>query len=149
MTKNWTSYNRYTATAWEGSYHSYREGNTNIHPVPVARNLDSWLDASLSMTEHISKICSSSFYYLNNVGSGSISPISQQSHLFMLSYQFVLTKVTVYCMVCQNAHWSNYNVCRMPVLDWYLLRVDCHITRSLLSCIGYRFTLELYSRFLC
>ena len=44
-----------------------REGNTNIHPVPVARNLDSWLDASLSMTEHISKICSSSFYYLNNI----------------------------------------------------------------------------------
>ena len=44
-----------------------RVGNTNIHPVPVARNLDSWLDASLSMTEHISKICSSSFYYLNNI----------------------------------------------------------------------------------
>ena len=44
-----------------------REGNTNIHPVPFARNLDSWLDASLSMTEHISKICSSSFYYLNNI----------------------------------------------------------------------------------
>ena len=44
-----------------------REGNTNILPVPVARKLDSWLDASLSMTEHISKICSSSFYYLNNI----------------------------------------------------------------------------------
>ena len=44
-----------------------RVGNTNIHPVPVARNLGSWLDANLSMTEHISKICSSSFYYLNNL----------------------------------------------------------------------------------
>ena len=44
-----------------------REGNTNIHPVPVARKLDSWLDNSLYMTEHISKICSSSFYYLNNI----------------------------------------------------------------------------------
>ena len=44
-----------------------RVGNTNIHPVSVARNLDSWLDANLSMTEHISKICSSSFYYLNNL----------------------------------------------------------------------------------
>ena len=29
-------------------------GNTNIHPVPVARNLDSGLDASISMKEHIS-----------------------------------------------------------------------------------------------
>ena len=45
-----------------------RVGNTiNIHPVPVARNLGSWLDANLSMTGHISKICSSSFYYLNNL----------------------------------------------------------------------------------
>ena len=44
-----------------------REGNTHSHPVPVARNLDSWLDANLSMTEHISKIRSSSFYYLNNL----------------------------------------------------------------------------------
>ena len=44
-----------------------RVGNTNIHPVPVPRSLGSWLDASLSMTEHISKSCSSSFYYLNNL----------------------------------------------------------------------------------
>ena len=71
--------------------------------------------------------------WITYVGSGSISPTSQQSHLFMLWYQFVLTKVTVYCMVCQTAHWSNYNLCRMPVLDWYLLRVDCHITPLLIK----------------
>ena len=41
-----------------------RVGNTNIYPVPVARNLGSWFDANISMTDHISKICSSSFYYL-------------------------------------------------------------------------------------
>ena len=44
-----------------------RVGNTNIHPVAVARNLRSWLDANVSMTEHISKSCSSSFHYLNNL----------------------------------------------------------------------------------
>ena len=71
--------------------------------------------------------------WITYVGSGSISLTSQQSHLFMLWYQFVLTKVTVYCMVCQTAHWSNYNLCRMPVLDWYLLRVDCHITPLLIK----------------
>ena len=27
-----------------------RKGNTNIHPVPVARNLDSWLDTSVIIT---------------------------------------------------------------------------------------------------
>ena len=36
-------------------------------------------------------------------------------------------------MVCQAAHWSNYNVCRMPVLGWYLLRVDCRITSLLIK----------------
>ena len=71
--------------------------------------------------------------WITYVGSRRISPISLQSHLFMLSHQFVLTKVTVYCMVCQTAHWSNYSVCRMPVLDWYLLRVDCHITPLLIK----------------
>ena len=44
-----------------------RVGNTNIHPVAVARNLGSWLDANASMTEHISKSCSSSFHDLNNL----------------------------------------------------------------------------------
>ena len=44
-----------------------RVGNTNIYPVPVARNLGSWFDTNISMTDHISKICSSSFYYLYNL----------------------------------------------------------------------------------
>ena len=62
-----------------------RVGNTNIHPVPVARNLDSWLDANVSMTEHISKICSSSFYYLNNLRRIWISKKSAKSliHAFI------------------------------------------------------------------
>ena len=42
-------------------------GNTNIYPVPVPRNLGSWFNANISMTDHISKICSSSFYYLYNL----------------------------------------------------------------------------------
>ena len=34
--------------------------NTNIYPVPVARNLGLWFNANISMTDYISKICSSS-----------------------------------------------------------------------------------------
>ena len=86
-----------------------------------------WRNIFRKFAAHLSAI------WITYVGSGSISPISQQSHLFMLSYQFVSTKVTVYFMACQTAHWSNYNVCRMPVLDWYLLRVDCHITPLLIK----------------
>ena len=44
-----------------------RVGNTNIYPVPVAGNLGAWFDANISMTDHISKIFSSSFYYLYNL----------------------------------------------------------------------------------
>ena len=42
-------------------------GNTNIHPVPIARNLGSWFDANMSMLDHISKTCKSSFHYLYNI----------------------------------------------------------------------------------
>ena len=86
-----------------------------------------WRNIFRKFTAHHSTI------WITYVWSGSILPISQQSHLFILSYQFVLTKVTVYCMVCQTANWSNYNVCKMPVLDWYLVRVDCHITPLLIK----------------
>lgn len=44
-----------------------RVGNTNIHPVPFARNLGSWFDANMSMLDHISKTCKSSFHYLYNI----------------------------------------------------------------------------------
>ena len=88
------------------------------------------------MTEHISKICSSSFYYLNNIRRVRkyLSNKSAESliHAF-ISIRLNYCKVTVYCMVCQTALWSNYNVCRMPVLDWYLLMVDCHITPLLIK----------------
>ena len=49
-----------------------REGNTNIHPVPVARNL------FRKFAAHHSAIC------ITYVGSGSISLTGQQSHLLML-----------------------------------------------------------------
>ena len=42
-------------------------GDSDIHRVPIARNLDSWCDSRLSMTTHITKICASSFYYIYNI----------------------------------------------------------------------------------
>ena len=46
---------------------SIRVGDSNIHPVPIARNLGSWFDSRLSMATHITKICASSFYYIYNI----------------------------------------------------------------------------------
>ena len=46
---------------------SIRVGDSDIHPVPIARNLGCWFDSRLSMAPHITNICASSFYYIYNI----------------------------------------------------------------------------------
>ena len=46
---------------------SIRVGDSDIHPVPLARNLGCWFDSRLSMASHITKLCASSFYYVYNI----------------------------------------------------------------------------------
>ena len=43
---------------------SIRVGDSDIHPVPIARNLGSWFDSRLSMATHITKICTFLFILL-------------------------------------------------------------------------------------
>ena len=60
-------------------------GDSDIHPLPIARNLRSWFDSRLSMATHITKICSSSFYYYNTHRIESIFHSSQMRLLSMHS----------------------------------------------------------------
>ena len=46
---------------------SIRVGNCNVSTATSARNLGSWFDSMLSMSPHITKLSSSSFYYLYNI----------------------------------------------------------------------------------
>ena len=46
---------------------SIRVGDSDIHPVPLARNLGCWFDSRLSMASHITKLSASSFYYIYNI----------------------------------------------------------------------------------
>ena len=46
---------------------SIRVGDSDIHPVPLARNLGCWFDSRLSMASHITKISASSFYCIYNI----------------------------------------------------------------------------------
>ena len=46
---------------------SIRVGDSDIHPVPLARNLGCWFDSRLSMASHITKLCNSSFYFIYNI----------------------------------------------------------------------------------
>ena len=41
-------------------------GSANASPVPVVRNLGTWIDSQLTMSSHISKLCSVAFYRLCN-----------------------------------------------------------------------------------
>ena len=57
---------------------SIRVGDSDIHPVPLARNLGCWFGSSLSMASQIKKTCASAFYcILMFVGSESIFHGSQ------------------------------------------------------------------------
>ena len=47
---------------------SIRVGDSDIHPMPLARNLGCWFDSRLSgVASHIIKLCASSFYYIYNI----------------------------------------------------------------------------------
>ena len=46
---------------------SIRVGDSDIHPVPLSRNLGCWFDSRLSISSHITKLCTSSFYYIYNI----------------------------------------------------------------------------------
>ena len=37
-------------------------GNNRTSPSPCVRNLGSWFDSNLSMTDHINKACNAAFY---------------------------------------------------------------------------------------
>ena len=49
------------------SIQSIKVGQTEVSPVVSARNLGTWFDAHLDMGTHITKTCSSVFYYLYNI----------------------------------------------------------------------------------
>ena len=89
-------------------------GTTNIHPVPVARNLGSWFNANISITDHISNICSSSFYYLYNLRRRIRKYLSNKSTESLVK-AFVSSRLDY----CKSLLYGlpNYNECRMPVLD--------------------------------
>ena len=49
------------------SIQSIKIGQTEVFPVASARNLGTWVDSHLDMGIHITKTCSSAFYYLYNI----------------------------------------------------------------------------------
>ena len=65
-------------------------GESVVNTKPVVRNLGSWFDSKLSMSTHISKLCSSAFFYQHNISRicKFLSPVETKSavvHAFVTS----------------------------------------------------------------
>ena len=63
---------------------------------PVVRNLGSWFDSQLSMSTHISKLCSSAFFHLHNIMISRIRKFLSAVETKSLVHAFVASRVD-YC----------------------------------------------------
>ena len=69
-------------------------GNNRISPSPCVRNLGSWFDSNLSMTDHINKACNAAFYHLHNLR--RIKKYLSRDSLITLVHAFITSHLD-YC----------------------------------------------------
>ena len=69
-------------------------GNNRISPSPCVRNLGSWFDSNLSMTDHINKACNAAFYHLHNLR--RIKKYLSRDSLITLVHAFITSRLD-YC----------------------------------------------------
>ena len=74
-------------------------GGSVVNTKPVVRNLGSWFDSQLSMSTHISKLCSSAFFHLHNISRirKFLRPVETKS----LMHAFVTSRADY-----RNSLWS-------------------------------------------
>ena len=121
-------------------------GNSDIHPVPTARNLGSWFDSRLSMSKHITKIHASSFFYLYNIR--RIRNYLSQTSTETLIYAFVSSRIN-YCDSLSyglpdsllNKLQSVQNACARLIFNEHKF---CHITPLIMELhwLPIRFRIE-------
>ena len=100
---------------------SIRVGDSDIHPVPIARNFGSRFDSRLSMATHITKICASSFYYIYNIR--RIKKYLSQQSTETLVHAFITSRFDFYNGLLHGLpDWFvkiNCNEYRMLAPDWF------------------------------
>jgi len=69
-------------------------GDNHISPSPCVRNLGSWFDSNLSMTDHINKACNAAFYHLHNLR--RIKKYLSRDSLITLVHAFITSRLD-YC----------------------------------------------------
>ena len=68
--------------------------NNRISPSPCVKNLGSWFDTNLSMTDHINKACNAAFYHLHNLR--HIKKYLSRDSLITLVHAFITSRLD-YC----------------------------------------------------
>ena len=69
-------------------------GDNRISPSPCVKNLGSWFDSNLSMTDHINKACNAAFYHLHNLR--RIKKYLSRDSLITLVHAFITSRLD-YC----------------------------------------------------
>ena len=69
-------------------------GNNRISPSPCVKNLGTWFDSNLSMTDHINKACNAAFYHFHNLG--RIKKYLSRNSLITLVHAFITSSLD-YC----------------------------------------------------
>ena len=89
-------------------------GNNRISPSPCVKNLGSWFDSNLSMTDHINKACNAAFYHLHNLR--RIKKYLSRDSLITLVHAFITSRLD-YCngllFGLQRVRSLNYSVYKM------------------------------------
>ena len=124
-------------------------GNNRISPSPCVRNLGSWFDSNLSMTDHINKACNAAFYHLHNLR--RIKKYLSRDSLITLVHAFITSRLD-YCngllFDLPNVQIAKLQVYKMQQQDLFLaLESFLTLHRRFMSCTGCRFLCVLTIRF--
>ena len=71
-------------------------GSANVSPVPVVRNFGSWFDSQLTMSSHISKLCSVAFYHVHLCNIRRIRKYLSQETTGTSVYALIMSRID-YC----------------------------------------------------
>ena len=119
-------------------------GESVVNTKRVVRNLGSWFDSQLSMSTHISKLCSSAFFHLHNISRirKFLSPVETKS----LVHAFVTSRVEYCNSLLYGLPASQLNKVQRVLILHAAARLVCcaprfsHITplHRRMSYIGFR-----------
>ena len=111
-------------------------GTNRISPSPCVRNLGSWFDSNLSMTDHINKACNAAFYHLHNLR--RIKKYLSRDSLITLVHAFITSRLD-YCNGLLSG-LPKAQITKLQQQDLFLaLESFLTLHRPFMSCIGSQF----------